>query len=341
MNIPARTASALVAALVLLVGCGDVGQEAPPSPTGTVRSAPATDPHRLDGVYKLTSQSKKSYDVEVPDDRPLDQQWVFRSACVDDRCLAFGRRVGTTDAAQLFEFTDGAWTRTSLAPSEGSCTDESTGQRIDAPMWVTWTLREQPTRDMTGQLIQAQVGECQTYFDYGVTLARTGDVPPDTDLPDPAEVAREAPSPPPAAAMGVQGRYALTQTAASGTGGAPVTERKQLITRCLTRGDQLSEPMSDQCLTTMLDDPDAAAGGKRQVRNFTLTGARLLYRSEELVPCDDGTTAPTVWTAALDLPAAPVPDPVPRLSGTYDIDVTGPCSATSSSWAWRLERTGD
>lgn len=332
------------AALLALTGCGTGGQEMATSPTGTVSSAPASDPHRLDGVYRLTSQSKRSYDVEIPDDRALSQEWVFRSTCVDGRCVAFGRRTGTSDPAQLYVFTDGAWTRTSTSPSASSCTDESTGERIDAPMWVTWALREEPDRDLAGQLFQVQVGECQTYFEFAVTLARVGDVPADTDLPDPADVARGAPPPPPEPAVGVRGSYALTQNPAEGSG-TPVTGRKQLITRCLTPGDQpadpASDPMIDRCLTTMLDDPDPAAGGRRQVRNFTSNGERLLYRFEQRVQCDDGSTAPITWTAALDLPGPPVPDPVPRLTGTYDIAVTGPCSAESSSWTWQLERTGD
>jgi hypothetical protein len=322
MGINVRLCVAVVMA-TCAVGAAACGGD--PAESGDATTSPAeTRQAKLDGVYRVTADKEKANGIERPTQPPLDEEWMFRSACSDDECVATARNVPENEdqptVDYVFDLIDGRWT-VALEYREEWCAG---GQ--GPPFWNTWSLQEQPDGKLTGAIVQVGTGECTSTREIPVTLTRTGDAPANADLPDPATQPKLEASP----AQGFRGTYEWTST---GSGQAEPTHKTYAFnTRCLRS--------ADRCVTYGLGDPLPNRGDELEVLSFVFAGDKWSMMSPTNINCSAGGTASGRTSATLNMPSQPVGDPIIKLTGQRKNEYGGACSG-NFTYELTVDRAGD
>jgi serine/threonine-protein kinase len=173
------------------------------APVAPTASTPAAAPVPLDGAYRLEVQRTKQTFDYTPDPQPPDVNtwWAFRSSCTPGPCAAVGVLLDDNDHTQakspgggpvVLDFRDGRW----LSRPEKS-TFPCIGLNGIAGTHATTqvlSLRPQPQGDLAGEMtVTVQSNECGqqgAVLRTPAVATRSGDVPPDVPVPDPATFPR-------------------------------------------------------------------------------------------------------------------------------------------------------
>jgi serine/threonine protein kinase, bacterial len=166
-------------------------------PTSTTPSAPVP----LDGTYRVEVQREKQTFNYVPDPQPPNVQtwWAFRSSCTPTACTAAATQLDDDDHTQamssgsttlVMEFGDGQWQsrpETNQFPciaGNGIAQTETTSQVL--------SLRPRSQGDFVGEEeVRVQTNECgqrAAVIRIPALATRSGDVPPEVNVPEPATV---------------------------------------------------------------------------------------------------------------------------------------------------------
>jgi serine/threonine-protein kinase len=171
---------------------------APGAPTA---STPVAAPIPLDGTYRLEVQRTRQTFNYTPDPQPpdVDTWWAFRSSCAPTSCTGIGTLLDDNDHTQakspggeavVLDFRDGRW----LSRPEKStfpCIGPSGAEAMHATTQVL-SLRPSPQGEFVGEMtVTVQSNECDqlgAVVRAPAVVTRSGEVPPDVTLPDPAVV---------------------------------------------------------------------------------------------------------------------------------------------------------
>jgi serine/threonine protein kinase, bacterial len=164
---------------------------------------PVVAPVPLDGSYRLeVGRTKQTFNY-TPDSQPPDVNtwWAFRSSCTPGSCTAVGVLLDDNDHTQakspggdpvVFDFRDGRW----LSRPENStfpCIGPNEAQGTQA-MTQVLSLRPQPLGELVGEMtVTVQSNECDqrgAVLRAPAVATRSGEVPPDVTVPDPATLPR-------------------------------------------------------------------------------------------------------------------------------------------------------
>jgi hypothetical protein len=251
--------------------------------------------------------------------------WVARSSCGDDGCVATAKEFPPTQggdprpSTMVFDFVDGHWISVLAAPAQ--CPD-SAGKPIAVDAWQTVTL--EPTSDgtMTGSYTnRSSVGGACFSSTQSVTVTRIGGENPLAHVADPNAQPSRVASP----ALGLWGSYRLQQTNPD-TGQVYPSATYAGNTHCLRTGDR--------CLSYLVEP------GTKALLVMTFAGDGWTSTSAPAqTSCGDGQTGTSIITATMPLPK-PATDPISALAGSQRTEVTGACTKTLTLEA-TLQRTGD
>jgi serine/threonine-protein kinase len=173
-------------------------------PTTSASAAPtASTPVALDGSYRLEVNRAKQTFNNTPDPQPPDVNtwWAFRSFCTPISCTAVGVLLDDNDHTKaksadgdpvVFDFGDGRWlsrpdkaTFPCVGPNEAPGTQATT---------QVLSLRPQPQGELVGEMtVTVQSNECDqqgAVLRAPAVATRSGEVPPDVTVPDPATLPR-------------------------------------------------------------------------------------------------------------------------------------------------------
>jgi serine/threonine-protein kinase len=175
---------------------------APVGPSGAPRtSTTPSAPVPLDGTYRIEVQREKQTFNYVPDPQPPNVQtwWAFRSSCTPTACTAAATQLDDDDHTQamspgsttlVMEFGDGQWQsrpETIQFPciaGNGIAQTETTSQVL--------SLRPRPQGDFVGEEeVRVQTNECgqrAAVIRIPALATRSGDVPPEVNVPEPATI---------------------------------------------------------------------------------------------------------------------------------------------------------
>ncbi|WP_369828129.1 serine/threonine-protein kinase [Mycobacterium sp. 852002-51163_SCH5372311] len=181
-------------------------QESPqPSPALASRpsvpapgSTPASSGRVLNGTYRLDyDKSKKTTNgVPIRHDVAATDWWAFRSACTTNGCAATGSQLddathqvaGTTD---VLRFVAGYWQGAPQQERVG-CRQPNGPVRATQQETLAWSLAPQPDGTLRGTetetVLSNECGAQGAVVRIPVVATRTGDVPPNVVLGDPAAV---------------------------------------------------------------------------------------------------------------------------------------------------------
>jgi serine/threonine-protein kinase len=321
----------------LIVSCstGDKGETATPSS----ESKPSSQP-KLDGLYEVKTDLTKRKVNFAPD--PSDEKKPFklavRSACsADNVCTATALTLGddmkeVPDTGLLvFDLVDGHWVSVKEVP-DGSCQLNPDLRTVKAPYFSIWTVEAKDDGPMTGNGLYVGANECMNISDVPATFTRTGDVPADVSLPDPASQPKRVISP----AAGLRGKYAGDIV----TVDQPDWKYTQVWdadTHCVRTGEK--------CLTTVA----ATQRDENQPGSSTAFPADYIFENGRWtggsgtgpIECAEGAGQTTKSiTGSFGLPAEPVPDPIPTVTVDQATTIGDPCASTLNSQI-TLNRIGD
>ena len=178
---------------------------APGTPTP---SSPEAAPMPLDGAYRLEVQRSNQTVNYTPDPQPPDVNtwWAFRSSCAPGSCTAVGTLLDDTDHTQakspggepvVLDFRDGRWLS---RPKKATfpCIGRDGVERVHAITQVL-SLRPRPQGEFAGEItVTVQSNECDqlgAVLRAPAVATRSGEVPPDVTVPDPATVADDPAAP--------------------------------------------------------------------------------------------------------------------------------------------------
>jgi serine/threonine protein kinase, bacterial len=166
-------------------------------------STPVAAPVALDGSYHLEVHRAKQTFNSTPDPQPPDVStwWAFRSFCTPSSCTAVGVQLDDNDHSQakspggdpvVFDFGDGLWLS---RPGKATfpCVGPNEAQGTQATTQVL-SLRPQPQGELVGEMtVTVQSNECDqrgAVLRVPAVATRSGEVPPDVTVPDPATLPR-------------------------------------------------------------------------------------------------------------------------------------------------------
>ena len=181
---------------------------APAAPSAPSPSTPVAAPIPLDGTYRLEVQRTNQTVNYTPDPQPPDVNtwWAFRSSCAPSWCTAVGALLDDTDHTQakspggepiVLDFRDGRWLS---RPKKATfpCIGRDGAERVHAIVQVL-SLRPRPQGEFAGELtVTVQSNECDqlgAVLRAPAVATRSGEVPPDVTVPDPATVADDPAAP--------------------------------------------------------------------------------------------------------------------------------------------------
>jgi serine/threonine protein kinase, bacterial len=166
-------------------------------------STPVAAPVALDGSYRLEVDRAKQTFNYTPDPQPPDVNtwWAFRSFCTPSSCTAVGVLLDDNDHIQakspggdpvVFDFRDGRWL-SRLQNAMFPCIGPNETQGTQATTQVL-SLRPQPPGELVGEMtVTVQSNECDqrgAVLRAPAVATRSGEVPPDVTVPDPATLPR-------------------------------------------------------------------------------------------------------------------------------------------------------
>jgi serine/threonine-protein kinase len=207
------------AAVVLVAGCLAVGvlmgrktdaTVAPAGrPTTSAPAAPVAAPVPLAGTYRLEVQRTRQTFNYTPDPQPPDVTtwWAFRSSCAPGSCTAVGIPLDDHDHTQskspagepvVLDFRDGRWLS---RPEQAAfpCIGTNAAERTHATTQVL-SLRPRPQGEFAGEMtVTVHSNECDqqgAVLRAPAVATRSGGLPADVTVPDPAVIPELPPSPP-------------------------------------------------------------------------------------------------------------------------------------------------
>ncbi len=182
---------------------------APPRVNKTSTSGSALAAPPLNGTYRLDyDRAKQTSNGIIRTNGGDTTWWAFSSACtaagcaatgtkLDDASHSYAKSTGTGNAGVL-HFVDGHW-QSEPRQLEVQCQKTRGAPVVNQSESVVWTLTPEPDGTLRGVQTQSvQSNECGA---QGATLripvlgSRTGDVPPDVTVADPADAANQAATP--------------------------------------------------------------------------------------------------------------------------------------------------
>jgi serine/threonine protein kinase, bacterial len=182
---------------------------APPRVSKTSSSGSALAAPPLNGTYRLDyDRAKQTSNGVIRTNGGATSWWAFSSACTATGCAATGTKLddashqmakttGTGNAGVL-HFVDGHW-QAEPRQVQTQCRAARGGPMTTQSETVVWTLTPEPDGTLRG--VQSQTVQSNECGSQGATLrtpvvaSRTGGVPSDITLADPAQAANNTASP--------------------------------------------------------------------------------------------------------------------------------------------------
>ena len=203
------------------------------------------------------------------------------------------------------------------------CGDE---QGPGAAMWSTWRIGPGPDGALAGTVTEVGADACPGMRTRAFGLASGGQP---VDVPDPELEAARVVSP----AHGLRGRYAWSNARRDVPDLPPAAVGYDVTTQCLRGGDR--------CVSVFVGEPGRVDGRLPVVAVNFADGAWTQLSADATLTCSAGGTATGTRRYLLALPAAPVPDPIERLSGEVLAEFTDGDCPNSFTFDATLSRTGD
>jgi hypothetical protein len=321
----------------LIVSCstGDGGETNEPS----TESKPSAQP-KFDGLYDVQTDLTKRKVNFAPD--PSDEKKPFklavRSACAADNVCTATALIVDDDMKEVpntgplfFDLVDGHWLSVKEV-TDGSCQLNPDLRTVKAPYFSIWNAEVKDDGPMTGNGLYVGTNECMNISDIPATFTRTGDVPAEVQLPDPASAPKRVTSP----AAGFRGKY---------SGPVVTTDQPDLKfsqtwdakTYCLRTGAK--------CLTTVAatqKDESQPGGSSAFPADYIFENGRWTGGAGTgPIECagNAGKTTKSI-TGSFALPPEPVPDPITGVTVDQATTVGDPCASTLNSQI-TLNRIGD
>ncbi len=308
-------ALAALAACLLVASCSTAGSGSSAYPRGLT----------FDGTFSVQFGVRTTVRGTRVPDTGLAVDWVARSSCGDDGCIATATEFPPTrdgdprPSTMVFDFVDGRWVSVTASPAQ--CPDAA-GKPIAVDAWQTFTLEPKADGSMTGSYTnRSSVGGACFSSTQTVTVKRIGGENPLAHVADPGTQPARVVSP----ASGLWGSYRLLQTNPD-TGQVYPATTYAGTTNCLRTGDR--------CLSYLVEPGTNAL----LVMTFAKDGWTSTSAPTQ-TSCGNGRSGTSVITAKMALPKSPA-DPISALAGSQRTDVTGACAKTLTLDA-TLERTGD
>ncbi len=321
----------------LVVSCSTGDKKEEPA-TPTSESKPSAQP-KFDGLYEVQTDLTKRKVNFAPD--PSNEKKPFklavRSACAADNvCTATALTLGddmkeVPDTGLLvFDLIDGRWVSVKEV-TDGSCQLNPDLRTVQAPYFSIWNVEANDDGPMTGNGLYVGANECMNISDIPATFTRTGDVPADVAVPDPATQPKRVASP----AAGLHGKY----SGAIVTADHPdwkFTQVWDADTHCVRTGEK--------CLTTVAatQRDENAPGSSAFPADYIFENGRWTGGAGTgPIECAEGAGQTTKSiTGTFALPPEPVPNPIPGVTVDQVTTVGDPCASTLNSQI-TLNRTGD
>lgn len=322
----------LVAAAVVLAtavaGCSP--NDPPPAAPSTPSVEVAQPDQMLDGAYRMDIAADQVLSSGVPTPQePFTREYAFKSACTDTGCVAAVSRLdddepdAVTGPQTPMDYIGDQWV--SATYDAFVCPDGSTGASF-----VVWQLSPQPDGTLEGIRTVATFGSpgCTVVLTMPITATRTGDVPADAEIDDPAaeDPVRQF------AAAGLSGRYDVTSTVQTPQRGTPTKTVAEIETHCART--------TNRCLSLVSGVGSDAAAVMPMLFADGLWTSGALWPD---LPCGERADdqPPTEVLTSLQLPQ-PAPVPITTISGTrsttYDFRT---CQYSTYGESLSLTRTGD
>jgi serine/threonine-protein kinase len=289
---------------------------------------------KLDGIYKFVEDGTGTRNgVAIDNLFKGETQWAFRTTCDENGCVAAGAKFDpakpTVPASAAFaaDYVDGKWTQVTI--TGGVACPRENGETYQSDQWSIWDISQTPDKQLALNITNAATNSCNYVSQYTPAISRVGELPKDFPLTDPAEAPKRADSFP---ATGFRGKYTVDYKVAA-TGEPQPGEHMDVKTICLRTGER--------CVTTAINvDPrDPGTPYSLQVYEF----AQDKFTFDNTIgkkPCQDGREGIASQKALLNLPPAPVPDPLTTVTGQSALIFTGDCSGTVI-YDSTFTRTGD
>jgi serine/threonine-protein kinase len=266
-----------------------VNNASPPRVNKTSTSGSALAAPPLNGSYRLDyDRAKQTSNGVIRTNGGDTTWWAFSSACTASGCAATGTKLDEAahDSAKstgtgntgVLHYVDGHW-QSEPRQLQAQCQKTRGAPIVTQSETVVWSLTPEPDGTLRGVQMQAvQTNECGS---QGATLripvvaSRTGDVPPDVTVADPAKAANQT-----AAPVGAPTPTVL---------GGPCTDTDK-IAYDFTSNEQVV------CETNTWDKAPATTGVHPVGTSCTDTPVFTMSKSEDghLIECDPGTR---VWSS--------------------------------------------
>ncbi len=262
---------------------------APPKVNKTSSSGSALAAPPLNGSYRLDyDRAKQTSNGVIRTSGGATSWWAFSSACTATGCAATGTKLDDTSHqmakttgtgnAGVLHFVDGHW-QAEPRQVQAQCRTTRNGPMSTQSETVVWTLTPEPDGTLRG--VQTQTVQSNECGSQGATLripvvaSRTGDVPPDVTVADPAQAANNTASP-----VGAPSPAVL---------GGPCTDLDQVAFDS-TANQQVV------CEGNTWDKAPATSGVHPVGTSCTDTPVFTMSKSEDghLIECDPGTR---VWSS--------------------------------------------
>jgi serine/threonine-protein kinase len=266
-----------------------VNNASPPRVNKTSTSGSALAAPPLNGSYRLDyDRAKQTSNGVIRTNGGDTTWWSFSSACTASGCAATGTKLDEashtsakstgTGNTSVLHYVDGHW-QSEPRQMQAQCQKARGAPIVTQSETVVWSLTPEPDGTLRGVQTQTvQTNECGS---QGATLripvvgSRTGDLPPDVAMADPAKAANQT-----AAPIGAPSPTAL---------GGPCTDIDKVA----------YDPTSNEqvvCETNIWDKAPATTGVHPVGTSCTDTPVFTMSKSEDghLIECDPGTR---VWTS--------------------------------------------
>ncbi len=266
-----------------------VNTASPPRVNKTSTSGSALAAPPLNGSYRLDyDRSKQTSNGVIRTNGGDTTWWAFSSACTASGCAATGTKLDEanhtaaksagTGNTSVLHYVDGHW-QSEPRQLQARCQKARGAPIVTQSETVVWSLTPEPDGTLRGVQTQTvQTNECGS---QGATLripvvgSRTGDVPPDVTMADPAKAANQTVAP-----IGAPSPAVL---------GGPCTDIDK-VAYDSTSNEQVV------CETNIWDKAPATTGVHPVGTSCTDTPVFTMSKSEDghLIECDPGTR---VWSS--------------------------------------------
>ncbi len=266
-----------------------VNNASPPQVNKTSTSGSALAAPPLNGSYRLDyDRARQTSNGVIRTNGGDTTWWSFSSACTASGCAATGTKLDEashtsakstgTGNTSVLHYLDGHW-QSEPRQMQAQCKKARGAPIVTQSETVVWSLTPEPDGTLRGVQTQTvQTNECGS---QGATLripvvgSRTGDVPPDVTMADPAKAANQTATP-----IGAPSPTAL---------GGPCTDIDKVA----------YDPTSNEqvvCETNIWDKAPATTGVHPVGTSCTDTPVFTMSKSEDghLIECEPGTR---VWSS--------------------------------------------